>query len=745
MKIIGNSKANVITGGKGNETIDGGAGNDLITGGKGKDVFIVSSGNDTITDYTTAQDTVKFDTSISSASISNDDDLVFGTPNGSIGLKNVARIKVTVTDSSGRTTSQIYGTDSISLANTDGATIDTSTVVNSKIVNIDASKRSKAVAIVGNAQNNTIKTGKGADTLTGGSGADTFIYTSGYGKDVITDYTANTDVLNIVGGVVKKASTIKGTQDLTLTITKGSIKLINGAGKKLTINDSSGTFKQMFGTESISIANGDGASISAAVDSAVVTLDSSARTQDLTITGNAKANVFNTGSANETITTGKGKDTVIYKGGNDVITDYTAGEVIKFNSDFNVSLNGSDLIYTIGSNTLTVKGVISKKGVSTKVTTIDKDGILAAQNYGLNILSIANTDGNTIKANENVEVMDASKRSQPVYLLGNSKANTLKGGSKADTLAGGSGNDVLTGGKGTDTFIYSGGNDTITDYAAGQDMIQISGARYSGSYTVNGKDVVLSFSSGNLTVVNGKDKMLSFEASNSGQAPSSTIYADPREMTFTKSTSTNTYTANSLIVTINAANNSKAIYITGNSNNNIIKGSGKADTIDGGAGNDSITGGKGKDVFIASAGNDTVTDYTAGQDKLLFKESITNVSVSGDDLVFRTGSGNTTLLKAAKKKITVTDKDGKTTTQVYGSSTTSSIVSFNYAEMIDEPINVLLNDELTSDYTAPTELETILTPETSLVDNTITKDYQQTNEYNQFSMNNYQLTTNKDE
>lgn len=54
----------------------------------------------------------------------------------------------------------------------------------------------------------------------------------------------------------------------------------------------------------------------------------------------------------------------------------------------------------------------------------------------------------------------------------------LTTGAGADRLNGGIGNDTMTGGAGADVFVLSAGNsgaDTITDFADGQDLIQIYG------------------------------------------------------------------------------------------------------------------------------------------------------------------------------------------------------------------------------------------------------------------------------
>ncbi|MCI4661353.1 MAG: hypothetical protein MRY63_05950 [Neomegalonema sp.] len=62
-------------------------------------------------------------------------------------------------------------------------------------------------------------------------------------------------------------------------------------------------------------------------------------------------------------------------------------------------------------------------------------------------------------------------------LQGDAGADTLLGGNGGDRLIGGAGNDILTGGAGADCFVYtlSGeGADTITDFALGEDIFEIT-------------------------------------------------------------------------------------------------------------------------------------------------------------------------------------------------------------------------------------------------------------------------------
>ena len=113
------------------------------------------------------------------------------------------------------------------------------------LVKIDASAVEGNLEIIGNDKNNsiiagnggsTISGGKGNDTLSGGAGEDKFIYTAG--KDVIANYSAD-DAIEITKGKVTKTA-YKG-NDVIFSVGSGSITVKDGAGKNISITDSSGT------------------------------------------------------------------------------------------------------------------------------------------------------------------------------------------------------------------------------------------------------------------------------------------------------------------------------------------------------------------------------------------------------------------------------------------------------------------------------------------------------------------------
>ena len=503
----------------------------------------------------------------------------------------------------------------------------------STVKNINASKTSGALYIVGNSNanviqggsgNNTLVGGIGKDTLTGGSGKNVFLYSNGDGKDIITDYTAGEDIVKISSGSITKAAISKN--NVVFTIDKGSITLQDAKNKKITVTDSNGnTSTQLYGSKSLSIADGDGQTLNTSLNTTAVTLNSTARTTNFNLVGNSNANVIQLGTGNTTLTTGKGKDTIEYNGGDVKISDYTPlQDKIKLNNTniLEASLDGSEAILTTNKGTLRV-------------------------------------------SNANKQITFINGKSAVNYFIKNN--TTIEGSNAADTITGGSENDLMTGGKGADVFIYSGGNDTISDYNPAQkDVIQLSGVTFD-TYSISGKNAILSFKNSDetLTIVNGKDKIVTLDKS-------AKLLNNIREKIFTKNNSESSYIADNDVVTINAASNTKAISITGNANDNLIKGSAKNDTISSGAGNDSIVAGKGKDTIIFSSGNDTIKDYAAGQDIIKFNDSITSASASGKDVIFTTNEGSIRLQNISTKKITIIDNNNNKQNLQVGSQITIS-------------------------------------------------------------------------
>ena len=188
-------------------------------------------------------------------------DVILTTANGTLTVKGAKEKTVTFTDGDSDTDLIFFAGTSYTPLET-GLSYDTKRTVLtasnkftgteidlenylSTVTKINASAMSKAVNIVGNDLGDSIKGGKGADTisggfgkntLTGGNGADIFVYSGG--NDVITDYKAGEDAIQISGTISK--TSYKG-KDVVFTIGDGTLTVKNSKGKEISVTDSSGT------------------------------------------------------------------------------------------------------------------------------------------------------------------------------------------------------------------------------------------------------------------------------------------------------------------------------------------------------------------------------------------------------------------------------------------------------------------------------------------------------------------------
>ena len=255
---------------------------------------------------------------------------------------------------------------------------------------------------------------------------------------------------------------------------------------------------------------------------------------------------FISGGGNDTVTTGKGKDVIIYNGGNMVITDHDAKndrlelqgtasvEAVDYplslidytiDSDMTVTLN---LGYSIINSSTGVTQDIKTAANTIKILNgVDKNLLLTNAEGKTdtitlsdpNTLKVTNSDGANISpsANDTITTIDATKRSNPVTLTGNSHTTYIKGGTKTDTITltatdggtiqGGKGNDTMGGtainaGKMFYAYTTGDGKDVITNYTYG-DVIVLGSAKTTineAKSKVAGSDYILTIGSGNITL-----------------------------------------------------------------------------------------------------------------------------------------------------------------------------------------------------------------------------------------------------
>jgi Ca2+-binding RTX toxin-like protein len=166
----GNALNNLMTGGGGADTLIGGDGNDTLVGGGGVDRLAGGAGDDT---YVLGSDS---DVIVEAAG--GGADTVTTNLNYALGA-NLENLALT-----GGSAAAGYGND----------------LANRLVGNAAANRlegRGGADTLDGGGGGDSLLGGAGADRLAGGSGADTFIFNKGDGHDVITDFGAGADLLDL--------------------------------------------------------------------------------------------------------------------------------------------------------------------------------------------------------------------------------------------------------------------------------------------------------------------------------------------------------------------------------------------------------------------------------------------------------------------------------------------------------------------------------------------------------------------
>lgn len=200
-------------------------------------------------------------------------------------------------------------------------------------------------------------------------------------------------------------------------------------------------------------------------------------------------------------------------------------------------------------------------------------------------------------------------------LYGGAGNDHLFGGLDDDYLEGGSGNDRLNGDDGDDSVYGDDGNDQVAGGLGNDDLY---GGRGNDQLRGDAGDDSLHGGTGN-------DKL-------DGGAGSDTVSYDDAASGVTvdllKGKASGSAIGKDGLTSIeNVEGSSFADTLTGNGGNNILAGGDGGDTLFGGAGSDTF-------VFdnLAVGGPDTIRDFTAGQDKLAFDDSVFTSLTPGVDV-----------------------------------------------------------------------------------------------------------------
>ncbi|MGE5548429.1 MAG: beta strand repeat-containing protein [Solirubrobacterales bacterium] len=473
---IGNSLANILTGGDADDTLEGGDGVDTLNGGGGNDSLDGGAGADNLVGGA-GDDVYVFDNAGDKAS-----------------------------EVGGRT----GGVDTILLDFT------TATFDMSKLKDIEnlTYLGGGGFSAKGNDGDNVITGGSGLNTLDGGKGNDTLV--AGTSADVLKggDGTDVADLASVLGLAFDKAKVQRVSQtDLKYAVDSTHAIALSGLESFLFTGDDTRTFADMVlnvssdfddyfddagvtswagskGNDTYTLHNdsdvvneltGQGTD-TVLVDFAytltndVENLVYSGAGGDNLI-GNGLANLIQGGTGADSINGGAGVDKLYGNGGNDTLDGGIGADTLTGGSGddlYKVDDAKDTIVEAVGEGTDAV--VISSNTLLTftlakNVENLTYTGTGAFKGTG-------NELANTITGSTGADVLSGGKGAD--LLVGGNGNDQLKGEDDNDTLVGGLGDDTLTGGNGNDVFriTKNEGVDLIADFVAGKDKIALDATAF---------------------------------------------------------------------------------------------------------------------------------------------------------------------------------------------------------------------------------------------------------------------------
>ena len=626
-----------------NVTVEGGGGNDTITGGTGGNFYVYANGdgNDLITDFGN-NDTLCITGGTYSTVVSGND-IIINVGTGSVRLKNAvgkplnllgtpSTEGVNLTNAANNSVvSGMNGDDTLTNSGDNvtvngGAGFDLIRNTGNR-VKIDAGNGDDL--IINEGANVTVDAGLGNDTVDIRNHAGNIINYTG-GNDVIVGYNP-ADSIKFSSAI--GSTTVVG-NDLVFNLENGSLRVKDGAMQKITVIDKNGNISSKY----------------------YGALNLTCTTAGVSLEGSEFGDKFICRAGKVSITAGTGNDTVdlgneggnlfSYVGGNDLIIGGTPTDSVKFAAAVsNTQLSGNDVVFNVGTGSLTFKD-----GKGKKLTVVDNKGNVSTKYYGAAII-VNDTARVSVEATEFGDTV--TNRADGVSISAGGGNDLIANSGANVTVEGGNGNDTVNR---ADVYRYTGGNDVITDYADG-DAIEIAAG--AASYSVDGNDIVFNVGSGSLRVKNRNGNSI---VTVNGAARSSKLFGNIRIDNSTARASVVTDLFADTVSNVGANS-----FINAEGGNDLIIDRSTGSTIQPGGGHDTVSLESSNAVINYTGGNDLLFGYVEN-DTVKFSGAIGSVSVIGNDVVFNTGGGTLTLKNASGKKITSIDGNGKATSKYYGAS-----------------------------------------------------------------------------
>ena len=467
----------------------------------------------------------------------------------------------------------------------------------------------------------TISAGLGNDYVRNINGYDvTFIYSGG--NDTIEGFDSSS-ILQIAQGTLDTVAQVSG-NDLIFSVGNNTITLKDGYSRNVNVVDANGNALSY--AVKISVPD-DGEEFYNDKDNATIVGSDNADTiendgSNVSINAAGGNDIIYENGEDDTIDGGSGNDfinntgydvTFVYSGGNDTIEGFDSSSILQIAQgtlDTVAQVNGNDLIFSVGNNTITLKNAYSRN------------------------VNVVDASGNALSYAVKISVPDDGEE------FYNDKDNaTIVGSNNANTINN-DGSNVSINAAGGDDSIRSGGDYSTIDGGAGNDEIHLDGDSFHA--TVNsgvGNDYIY------------------VEGSNGSDIK---IYGGDGDDTI-NSQSENT------ILDGGAGNDSiensgSKVSILGGDGNDTIGNTwyGSNVSIDGGAGDDSISNDSDNVTFIYSGGNDTIAGFRNNSTLKIAQGTLNPVVESdGTNLFFSVGENKITLKEAySLETVNVVDAGG---------------------------------------------------------------------------------------
>ena len=470
--------------------------------------------------------------------------------------------------------------------------------------------------------NDTLVGGSGSDTLTGGSGYDEFLFTTGDGNDVVTDFNPISDILKIDGQTVSLSSYLNYS-GISFAEYDGGVIVSYGTGDTIDLQGA-----QMTGVVDGTDAD-DYISIGDVNTPAYVDADG-----DFVTTGD---DYIDGGLGNDVLSGAAGADTYIFNAGdgNDIVWDrgLSDGDILHISG-----YTPDQLTFTVHDSFANLHLVVGFEGSTDTIMLQFQNGTLgqANQTVELNKIEYIAFDDGT--------VLDYAQITQAAIDYETTAGDdTIAGSLTNDTLEGGTGNDEMSGHGGNDTYIFNmgDGQDTIWDMGySTSDILRITGyvaddVTFAGGGNYN-LDLILGFVDENGEAT-GDSITLAYQNGSNGQQNQSRARNSIEYVEFDDGT---IWTLEEL--TLMATQKSAT-----DGDDTVVGSSDTDDVLEGGLGNDVMTGHKGDDTYIFNAGDgqDTIWEMGATDDEDVlivngYFASNAVFSVDGKDIVMTLDGGD---------------------------------------------------------------------------------------------------------